>query len=559
MSTWEETIRQTFLDEAAQLLLDAEQTLLLLEASPAETALVDRLFRIAHNLKGSAKAVNLDDFGNFMHELESLLLRMKRNVTRIDSDNISLLLSCNDLLTSWIGALKDDPQGSFDFQDLMKEVSAVGKADVNSSESSAYRPEAGGLFDEEPCGKSIPVSKKEMDKAPSQDGTVKDGSLRVSLKRVDGLINDVGELVILQTVLKQHKHLIHSDFLQKNVDQLSKITRHIQEAAMRLRMVPLQPTFQKMHRILRDCSRSLGKDIRLHMSGEHIEMDKSVVDSLSDPLTHIIRNAVDHGIENPDERQASDKGAQGNIWLSAQQLGERLVIEIRDDGRGLDVERIRRKAIENGVLGPQDEISDQEAYQLIFAPGFSTKAEVTELSGRGVGLDVVKTNITQLKGELQLEAVLGRGTLFRILIPLTLAVIDAMVVRVNDSERYIIPSSQVREILELCGSEVREIKRGREVINLRGEAIPLFRLAQELNRKVSDQGDGTKQVVIISKTREKQYGFLAESVVCQQQIVIKRLGNDLKKIRGISGSAVLGDGKAALILDLEEIGEWRSA
>lgn len=547
MEDMESAIRKTFLDEATQLLQEAEQSFLLLETAPHDMQNLDRIFRIAHNIKGSAKAVQLDELGSFVHEMESMLLRLKKGELAVDSDAVDLLLQCHDLLINWIERLHQNYQSTIEFRPLLLRLQNLQPQETDLTRTTANTPTQGfHEFHDTP--------------APAQVATSghKDESLRVSLNRVDTLVNDVGELVILQTVLKQNKHLIPSTLLQKTVDQLGKITRRIQESSMSLRMVPLQPTFQKMQRVVRDTSKSLGKDVVFHTSGEDIEMDKTVVDHLGDPLVHLIRNAVDHGIETSELRLKAEKPAQAHVWLTAQHHAGRLILEVRDDGDGLRVANIRKKAVEKGIIAVDAVLADAEIHQLIFEPGFSTKSQVTDVSGRGVGMDVVKTNICQLKGELQVDSVEGQGTCFRIILPLSLAIIDGMVVRLNETERYIVPLSQVHEIIEINSAEISHVGRQQNVISLRGETIPLFHLDQILGRSIPSRHP-SRSVAIISRINQKEYGFLAESIVSQQQVVIKKLGQDLKKISGISGSAILGDGKAALILDLEEIIERRSA
>jgi two-component system chemotaxis sensor kinase CheA len=543
MDDMEHAIRQTFLEEASQLLQEAEQSFLKLETAPHDVQNLDRIFRIAHNIKGSAKAVQFEDLGTFVHELETLLLRLKKGELAIDSTAVDLLLQCHDLLSAWIALLHQDYRRTMDYQPLLLRMQSLQSQAPAAALSQPMVNQGFQEFNEPPV-------------APM--ATPKDESLRVSLNRVDALVNDVGELVILQTVLKQNKQLISSVLLQKTIDQLGKITRRIQESSMSLRMVPLLPTFQKMQRVLRDTAKSLQKDVVLHTSGEDIEMDKTVVDHLGDPLVHLIRNAVDHGIESAEERSKAGKPEQANVWLAARHHAGRLVLEIKDDGDGLRADSIRRKAVERGVIAADAELSESEIHQLIFSPGFSTRNQVTDVSGRGIGLDVVKTNICQLKGELQLESTEGQGTCFRIILPLSLAIIDGMVVRLNETERYIVPLSQVHEIVELDSTAIGAMGRDQDVISRRGETIPLFHLDQILGRSLSAK-KSTRNVAIISRFNQKEYGFLAESIISQQQVVIKKLGQDLKKTAGISGSAILGDGKAALILDLEEIIERRSA
>jgi two-component system chemotaxis sensor kinase CheA len=311
MDDMEHAIRQTFLEEASQLLQEAEQSFLKLETAPHDVQNLDRIFRIAHNIKGSAKAVQFEDLGTFVHELETLLLRLKKGELAIDSTAVDLLLQCHDLLSAWIALLHQDYRRTMDYQPLLLRMQSLQSQAPAAALSQPMVNQGFQEFNEPPV-------------APM--ATPKDESLRVSLNRVDALVNDVGELVILQTVLKQNKQLISSVLLQKTIDQLGKITRRIQESSMSLRMVPLLPTFQKMQRVLRDTAKSLQKDVVLHTSGEDIEMDKTVVDHLGDPLVHLIRNAVDHGIESAEERSKAGKPEQANVWLAARHHAGRLVL-----------------------------------------------------------------------------------------------------------------------------------------------------------------------------------------------------------------------------------------
>ncbi|MDQ3233927.1 MAG: chemotaxis protein CheA [Pseudobdellovibrionaceae bacterium] len=554
MDDAEKKLRATFLEEASQLLLDAEQSFLLLESNPNDSGLIDCIFRLAHNIKGSANAVGFADLGHFMHELESLFLKVRNKELKIDAAIVDIFLRCNDLLTVWIATLSKDDSAQVPYQSLLERVREVNAA-VPSPMPKMEVHNGFAIFADDP-----PASTKATTEAApdfTSTAVLKDDSIRIHLTHVDGLINDIGELVILQTVLKQQKHLVSSPLIQKTIDQLGKITRQIQDSSMGLRMVPLNQTFQKMQRILRDTSKKLGKDVNLHIAGEATGLDKTVLDNLGDPLVHLIRNAVDHGIELPEERLKAGKTAQGNVWLSAYHQSGKLVIEIKDDGRGLDAANLIRIAKKRGVLAEDAALEDKEAWQLIFHPGFSTKSQVTDISGRGVGLDVVKTNIFKLKGEIQLDNQPGHGTCFRIFLPLTLAIIDGMIIGLNETERYVVPLTQVHEIFEVTGAELHAFGREDEVFDIRGKTLPLYHLDKVLGRP--SKAPKRRGVVIVSRVNQQEFAFAADMVVSQQQVVIKQLGKDLKKISGVSGSAILGDGKAALILDLEEIAKGRSA
>jgi two-component system chemotaxis sensor kinase CheA len=610
----ERELKVGFLDEAAQLLEDAEQFFLQLESSPDDPEIISAIFRVAHNLKGSGRAVGFSEMAEFTHVFESLLLKIKNLELKASTPIVNLLLRCSDHLKNWVDLLKADLNTSVDSSALVTELNtwlngqavdtpAEAPAEPVLSESAGnenhevaqevteataensagwslpYPPadafgepeitqelksdqvtalEAAPAVIASPVPVPVPMPVETAPSKPAAKADAKpapqseDESVRVSLRRLEALINNVGELVILQTVLNQHRHLIQSTLVQKTVSQLAKITKDIQDISMGLRMIPLKQTFQKMQRIVRDTSKVLGKEIEFEITGEQTELDKTVVDQLGDPLTHLIRNSVDHGVESPEGRQAVGKPLKGHVKLAAYHRGGQIVIEVSDDGKGLDAKKLIEKAIEKGLLKPGATMSDKEAHQLIFAPGFSTKQEVSEVSGRGVGMDVVKTNIEKkLQGEVELETVLGKGTTIRIMLPLTLAIIDGMVVRVAE-EKYIVPLGHVFETLQPEDQDVHFVTGMGEVLNIRGEQIPLYRLGYALGRK-QELKPASQAIALVVRTAEKPFAFLVDDILGQQQIVIKQLGLELRNLRGITGGAILGDGRAALILDLNEL------
>jgi two-component system chemotaxis sensor kinase CheA len=405
-----------------------------------------------------------------------------------------------------------------------------------------------------------PAAKNEHGGAAPKSPVI-DESIRVALSKVEKLINNVGELVIMQTVLSQHRFQIEHPLLRKTIEEVSKITKEIQDISMSMRMIPLKQTFQKMQRIVRDTSKILGKEVNLVLSGEETELDKTVLENLGDPLVHLIRNAVDHGLENGPDRVAKGKTSAGRIELTAYHRGAHIVIEVRDDGRGLDAQKLKQKAIEKGVIRAGQELSEKECYNLIFAPGFSTKSEVSDISGRGVGLDVVKTNVEKiLHGEIQIETEIGKGTCFRILLPLTLAIIDAMIIELSErqaedksrSERYVIPLGQVFETLKPDRENVHFVSGLGNVLSLRGEEIPLFPLSLLLGQRVKPRAPW-EMISMVVREGGTPFAILVDDIIGQQQVVVKRLGHDVHGIQGFSGGAILGDGKAAVILDLVEL------
>ena len=384
----------------------------------------------------------------------------------------------------------------------------------------------------------------------------------MSLQRLDNLIDFVGELVILQTVLREQTQSVDSIFIRKTIHQISKVTKEIQDLSMGLRMVPLKQTFLKMQRIVRDTSTSLNKKVHLNLVGEETEVDKTILENLGDPLVHLIRNAVDHGIESTENRLSSNKPETGTITLSASQQSGSLIIEISDDGGGINGERLRAKAIEKKMIKPETVLSEKETYSLIFQSGFSTKTEVTDISGRGVGMDVVKTNIEALQGDIQLTSVLHQGTTFRIRLPLTLAIIDGMIIRCGN-HRFVIPLSQVFESIRPQANDLFQSTELGEVFTLRGEKLPLYRLNRLLNLKSNFSDSPIEEILIVVRSRESSFAVLVDEIIGMHQVVIKKLGLEHQGLKGFGGSAILGDGKPALILELFELilrhGKFQSA
>ncbi len=675
MDDFEHELKMGFLEEATQLLSEAEQCFLIIESSPNDTATLEKLFRIAHNIKGSSKAVGFDGLGAFTHEFETFMLKCKSGQIPIRGETISLLLRCNDHIKQFIDLLKSDVAAVLDSASLIAEIQnfQVSEVDSDTSSQSEAPPEAESSdpISPEPAEENIspdeiqlvaglnsgtastseaPSSsqvgsdfldidllareieminqKQALSRASSQsaliqaeaetliaereqiEGTFNHGespetskpseikdkgsvnpnntesqakapekvssqptrqsqagappssggasaaplmeeTIRVSLSRLEKLLNFVGELVIMQTVLREQAFSPNPQVLRKTIHQMGKVTKEVQDLSMSLRMVPLKQTFQKMQRIVRDTSALLGKKVQLVVQGEETEVDKTVLEALSDPLVHLIRNAVDHGIESPSERVAKGKSEVGQVTLRAYHESGKLVIEVKDNGGGMSSERLKKKAVEKGILKQGQTISEKDALNLIFHPGFSTKAEVTEVSGRGVGMDVVKTNIEQMQGEVLIETVLNEGSVFKIVLPLTLAIIDGMVVR-SGEDRYIIPLAHVHESVKPEPQDLKFATGVGEVLLLRGENLPVVRLSQALGKKKAAK-PVKEQIAIIIRTQKRPFAALVDDVVGQHQVVIKKLGAEMQNMKGYSGSAILGDGRPALILELGDL------
>ncbi|ESQ92805.1 chemotaxis protein CheA [Asticcacaulis benevestitus] len=389
--------------------------------------------------------------------------------------------------------------------------------------------------------------------APMPTKSASLSSIRVDLFRVDRLVNMVGELVISQAMLRQElSQLTHKTI--DGLEALDTLTRDLQDCVMAIRMQPVRSVFARMPRLVREVASKLGKHVRLTMIGEQTELDKTVIEELADPLTHMIRNSVDHGIEMPDTRLAKGKSAEGSITLSAAHVGSNILIHLEDDGAGLNRERLYNKAVEKGVIAEGTKLSDEEIVDLIFAPGFSTAAFVSDVSGRGVGMDVVRRNIMKIGGRIQVSSVEGKGTRFTLIIPLTLAVLDGMLISVG-AEKYILPLTSIIESFRPLPSQIRVLAGGGRVAHIRGDYVRLIAL-NRLFDVDSAIDDPTKGLIVLTETADgTRIGIVVDELIGQQQVVIKSLQQNYTPVLGISGATILGDGNVALILDIEQLGE----
>lgn len=389
------------------------------------------------------------------------------------------------------------------------------------------------------------------DKGQAKAGKpVTNRTVRVDIERLDTLMNLVSELIIIKNGLETVEN--NNNNFSEQIEYLERITTNLHDAVMKVRMVPIERVFNRFPRLIRDLSRKLNKKMVLHMSGEETELDRTVIDEIGDPLVHLIRNAGDHGLETPEVRVQNGKDPTGNVYLKAYQDGNNVVIEVGEDGAGIDVAKVKAKAINNGTISyDQGELmSDQEIIDLLFRPSFSTAAQISDVSGRGVGLDVVKTKIEALGGDIEVRTELGKGSTFIIRLPLTLAIIQALMVKLND-EKYAIPLNTIQNIEDVKVTDIKYIQN-EEVINLRGRVIPIIRLHEKLDMTPDDDQKDSLTVVIVNKG-DKQAGFVVDSLIGQQEIVIKTLGKYLTNIKMIAGATILGDGEVALILDVNTL------
>ncbi len=614
MEDFERELKVGFLDEAAQALADTEQCFLALESDPTNAENLNKIFRLAHNLKGSSKAVGFDEMGAFTHQFESFILKIKNGEMVASAPVVNVLLNGNDHLIKMVETLKADIDAKFDSTAILAEMARIienpaAENSTNSESQTATEDEIEKIISElqsestqedatdffstpEPVFEAVPLIaplsiiqeevpaqllevQAEVEKmvalepspapipatrpqpiqpsssgAPAAKAPAAEESIRVSLSKLENLLNFVGEMVILQSVMKEQVLSSESLLLKKTIDQLGKVGKEIQDISMSLRMIPVKQTFQKMQRIVRDTAQATGKDVAITLVGEETELDKTVLEKINDPLVHLIRNSVDHGIEEQSIRVARGKNAKGQITLSASHKSGKLIIEVKDDGGGLDAEKLKKIAIAKGVIKPGVALTEKEAFNLIFAPGFSTKEKVTDVSGRGVGMDVVKTNVLDLQGEISIDSTLGTGTTIRIALPLTLAIVDAMILTYGP-EKYVIPLNHVHETVRPTEKQIQNTSGLGDILLLRGENIPIFRLGDFFNRKSAQKN--TDMIALVVRSGASPCALLVDDILGQFQVVIKQLGPELQGFKGVSGSTILGDGKPALIIEPQDL------
>ena len=629
-------IMEDFLIEAFEMVEQLDQDLVELENNPEDLDLLNRIFRVAHTIKGSSSFLNFDVLTHLTHNMEDVLNKARRGELKITPDVMDVILESIDLMKALLSVIRDngtDANSGIDVSDCVKRLQAISKGEaideaaseapaqsttqaqeatqvVATQDSTETIESEAGVQEEEPDYANMSpeeveaeiarllAKRQEEDKKrrqekkqeeaqakaaaateqkaspaasqPTAKATPKADSggqkspsvaveptVRVDVKRLDHLMNLIGELVlgknrlirIYGDVEERYDGEKFLEELNQVVSSISTVTTDLQLAVMKTRMLPVGKVFSKFPRMVRDLSRELGKNIDLIISGEETELDKSIVEEIGDPLIHIIRNSCDHGIEVPDVRTANGKSEIGKVELKAYNEGNHIVIEIKDDGKGLDAEMLKKKAIEKGLITERDaeSMSEKEAFGIIFRPGFSTAASITNVSGRGVGMDVVKTNVEKLNGIIEIDSEKGVGTTQKLKIPLTLAIMQALLVGVQE-EYYAIPLSSVLETVRVSQEEIYTVD-GKSVLRLRDEVLSLVRLADIF--KVDSVLESLNEVyVVIIGLAEQKIGVIVDYLIGQEEVVIKSLGYYLKGTEGIAGATVRGDGKITLIADV---------
>jgi two-component system chemotaxis sensor kinase CheA len=534
-----------FITEANELLQTLNNDILSLEIETNNQELINQVYRVFHTIKGNAGLIGQSTIAEVAHRAEDILTRIRDNHLEPTTEIIDGLLDAADFLKNCIDDLQQGKKPVYDTASLEKHLQGMAeetKPVVN------------------PASKTVPEARQ--DTPEKRNAARSEQTIRVDVEKLDNLVNLAGELILEKNRLLQlTENLNHKYSGVKEVGELEGlnnslgyITTEIQESVMKMRMLPIANLFRKYPRTVRDLARDKHKEIDLITEGEETELDRSVIEAISDPLVHILRNAIDHGIELPADRIKKGKSPRGTIKMSAFQEGNHIVIWVKDDGAGIDPNKIAAKAIEKQLVSPDalHSMSRREIINLIFEPGFSTAEVVTDVSGRGVGLDVVHSNISKLNGTVEIETEVDKGTSFIIKLPLTLTIMTGMVVKVWD-EYYIIPLNLITDTLKLDDFKINTIK-GQEVIRLRDLIIPLVRLDEKLAVPPIPGKRGDKYVVVIA-IAEKHLGLVVSELIKQEETVVKSLGNVLGKVPMISGASIRGDGRISLILDVPEIVE----
>jgi two-component system, chemotaxis family, sensor kinase CheA len=585
----DQELLEGFLAETTELLEKLDDDLVTLEKSPEDAELMNRIFRSIHTVKGASSFLGFDFLVKVTHKTEDVLNRLRKGELSLTSEIMDVVLEAVDLVKTLVSDIKAGEIVERDLDTVIAKLSPF--LSEGATEAKVLSPTQGPAAAPQASPETAPAAAQvettaaeaalpatvatapavQQPKAPQQKPAAKEpakpaakggeeladnSTVRVDVKRLDDLMNQVGELVLERNRMIQ----LHSDY-QAGLDptgfsddfgKLSKrlnfVTSELQMQVLKMRMLPVEKVFKKFPRIVRNLARDLGKEVDLQIIGEETELDRSVVDEIGDPLIHLIRNALDHGLETPDERLAAGKERTGTVVLSAAHEGNQIVISIKDNGRGIDPERVSRKALEKGLVTEEQlaSMGPREILDLLFLPGFSTKEQTTDLSGRGVGMDVVRTNIRKLNGIIEIKNEVGYGSEFILKLPLTLAIIQSLLVEV-EREVYSIPLASVIETMRVNKEEFHMVG-GQEVLKLRDSVLPLLRLQRTFNCAEAGAERENCYVVIVG-VAEKRIGLVVSRLLGQQEVAIKSLGKFLSNLPGIGGSTIMGDGRVALIVD----------
>ncbi|WP_333652320.1 chemotaxis protein CheA [Dissulfurispira sp.] len=560
-----------FVTEAEETLEKIDPMFVELETKGYDKDILNEIFRGMHTLKGAAGFLGFQQIVDVAHRAESIMKRLRDGEVALSRELMDVILKSVDTLRLLIFHIKLKDGIEEDTSDLLRgldsalEMAVAGgeaKAEVKEKEKIEAKEEIEEKAEEKvevraELPKPLPSPAVEEVQQITKEREVV-STLRVDVSRIDKVMDLAGEIVLARNRLLNLAAKLdlsysgdpHVESLLETTGFLDRVTSDLQLAVMKMRMQPIQKVFGKFPRMVRDISRNLGKDIDLEIFGEDTEVDKTVIENIGDPLVHIIRNSIDHGIESPEEREAKGKPKKGRIIISAYQKGTMIVIEVSDDGKGIDIESVKKKALSKGLITEEEaqRMSDDAAINLIFLPGFSTKEVSTELSGRGVGMDVVKTNVAKLNGYVEVITKKDIGSTFKISLPLTLAILQAMMVRIG-GEYYAIPQSMIEETLRVKKSDIKDVT-GQRVLTIRGKVLPMFEMSEVLGVRRMSEIDHDNSYVLVATVGDRRFCISVDELLGQEEIVIKTINGIESEECGILGATITGDGKVVLILDL---------
>ncbi len=549
-------LTREFITESRDCLSGSESALLALESNPEDGEAINTVFRAFHTIKGTSAFLGLKDVSEFAHRAESLLSRVRDRALAYSRECADLALRSADMLRELLDTVEQALDGGSltrpdGYEALADELHAIEISGTMAVRVESAAPPALALVAS--GAPTEPAAPAAAAKASPRKSEQAEQSVRVRTDRLDRLIDMVGELVIAQAMISQDDNVLSQGRhdLQKKVTHAGKIVRELQDLSMSMRMVPLRSTFQKLARLVRDLAYKNGKQVEFVTDGEDTEIDRNMVDIIGDPLVHMVRNALDHGLEPPDARAAAGKSRTGTVRLAAYHAGGNVIVELQDDGRGLNRDKIVQKAIEKGLIESDKGMDDRAIYNLIFAPGFSTADRITDVSGRGVGMDVVKRNVEALHGRVEITSEFGRGTTFSVRLPLTLAITDGMLVQVG-AERYIVPTINILMSFRPARDSLFTIAGQGEVVMLRGEVMPIVRIHRIFGVPRASE-DPVSALLMIVADGERRCALLVDELLGQHQVVAKPLGDGIGQVPGLAGGAILGDGKVGLILDVTQL------
>lgn len=561
-------IVESFLEETKELFESLNKDLIELENNSNDLDLLNQIFRAFHTIKGTSGFLGLEKLQAVTHKCEDILNKLRKGDAKLNQNLMDVILLSFDTIQLIVDSIKEKKCEDVNIKQTLNKLE---EALIQLEGQDAQKPAAGKSRKKKSVNFEKSETQTEIDSNTSigAEQIVKkvlaqssiDTTIRVDVERLDELLNIVSELVLGRNRLHQVNVQAAADFggtqfareLADATKQIDLMTNELQLVVMKTRMVKIGKVFNRFPRLVRDLSKETQKSISLEISGEETELDKTLIEEINDPLVHLIRNSIDHGIEPPEERKRLNKNPQGIIKLAASQEGNNIIISIEDDGRGIDPVKVKDKAISKGLITEEKakELSKQEIFNLIFLPGFSTAENVTNISGRGVGMDVVRTNVRKLRGIIDIESEINKGTYVKIKLPLTLAIISGMVVKIN-KETVVIPLASVLEVVRMHVEDIKTINK-KEVIKVRDQIIPLVDINKIMYGKNGNDENKVWQNIVTVGIAEKKFGIKVDELVGQKEIVIKSLGNYLGNIHGLAGSTIMGDGTVVVILDIGEI------